>query len=72
MLGGVSDQSGSYFWSPPDDPEPEWLARQFARMSRLPLRFYMDVGLLENGAVCLPSLPATGIFGMSFVRGSTR
>lgn len=56
IFGNVISQSGSYWWYPaerekdkPDaDKEPGWLIRQFVESEKLPLRFYMDVGLLEN------------------------
>ncbi len=48
LFGNVLSQSGSYWWRPPDDAEPHWLARQFEAAPRLPLRFYLDVGSLES------------------------
>jgi enterochelin esterase-like enzyme len=48
LFGNVLAQSGAFWWRPPDDCEPEWLARQFARSARLPLHFSLDVGLLEE------------------------
>ena len=48
VFGNVLSQSGSFWWHPSDDDEHEWLARQFANTSRLPLRFYQEVGLLET------------------------
>ena len=41
-------QSAAFWWRPQNEDEPEWLARQFVASPRLPLRFYLDVGLLED------------------------
>lgn len=49
VFGNVLSQSGSYWWKPDADAEHEWLIRQFVRSSKLPVRFYMDVGLMERG-----------------------
>lgn len=54
LFGNVLSQSGFFAWAPDifqpaDDSEHEWLIRQFATSPRLPLRFYLDVGLLEVG-----------------------
>jgi len=48
VFGKVLAQSGSFWWSPPDDPEPEWLTRRYASTERLPLAFYLDIGLMES------------------------
>jgi enterochelin esterase-like enzyme len=47
-FGNVLAQSGGFWWSPGDDPEAEWLARQVAVRPRVPVRFYLNVGLLET------------------------
>ncbi len=47
-------QSGSFWWKPGHDEEFERLARQYVSSPTLPLRFYLEVGLLESG----PGLPA--------------
>ncbi len=54
LFGNILSQSGFFAWSPDifqptDDSEHEWLVRQFAASPLLPLRFYLDVGLLETG-----------------------
>ena len=36
------------WWSEKDEEEGEWLARQYAQNEKLPLRFYLDVGVLEK------------------------
>lgn len=48
VFGAVLSQSGSYWWRPEGDDEHEWLARQYVASPRLPLRFYLDVGVLET------------------------
>jgi enterochelin esterase-like enzyme len=56
-FGNVLSQSGAFWWTPPrsDDPEdfdfpntePNWLATQFIKSPRLPVRFYMEAGTDE-------------------------
>ncbi len=46
-FGNVLSQSGSFWWKPEEIPEPDWLTRELATSPRVPLRFYVDVGLLE-------------------------
>jgi enterochelin esterase family protein len=46
-FGNVLSQSGAYWWAPPGE-SPEWALRQFAASPKLPVRFYIDAGLLEN------------------------
>ena len=53
-FGNVLSQSGSFWWAPDGDEEHEWLARRLAEGPAPPLRFYLDVGLLETE----PSPPA--------------
>jgi enterochelin esterase family protein len=47
-FGNVLAQSAAFWWRPQTEDEPEWLARQFVTSPGLPLRFYLDVGLLED------------------------
>jgi enterochelin esterase-like enzyme len=70
-FGNVLSQSGSFWWAPCLDPgnptqrdntrEPTWMAEQFLKTPKLPLRFYMDAGTFENdirgtgGAILEPS-----------------
>jgi enterochelin esterase family protein len=51
IFANVLSQSGSVFWKPAGDVEGEWFARQVATSARLPLRFYLDAGILETGAI---------------------
>ncbi len=48
-FGNLLSQSGSFWWKPDDEMESEWLSRQFTLTHKLPLRFYLDAGLLETG-----------------------
>jgi enterochelin esterase family protein len=48
VFGNVLSQSGSYWWRPKGAGEWQWLTAQFEASPRLPLRVYMDVGLLED------------------------
>lgn len=43
-------QSGSYYRAPVDE-EPEWLARHIAVEPVLPVRFYLEIGLLETASI---------------------
>ena len=47
VFGNVLSQSGSNWWKPEQDTEPEWLARQFAAASKREIRVSMSVGLME-------------------------
>jgi enterochelin esterase-like enzyme len=59
VFGCVLSQSGSFWFNPTIgsgyaatyDTDTGWLTRQFAAGPRLPLRFYVEVGLFEQGAV---------------------
>jgi enterochelin esterase family protein len=48
LFGNVLSQTGSYWWAPEGDAEGEWLARQVALSDTRVLRFYLDVGRLED------------------------
>ena len=47
-FGNVLSLSGSFWWKPDDEDEWEWLSRQVASSALLPIRFYVEVGLLES------------------------
>ncbi|MEK6409942.1 MAG: alpha/beta hydrolase-fold protein [Acidobacteriota bacterium] len=49
IFGNVISQSGSFWWKPDNENEPEWLTRQFVTIKKLPLRFYLSVGDFERG-----------------------
>ena len=48
VFGNVLSLSGSFYWRPPGEIEPEWLARQLATGPKLPLHFYLEAGLMED------------------------
>jgi enterochelin esterase-like enzyme len=63
-FGNVLCQSGSFWWSaskPEPYAEPNFLAKEFVKSPKLPLRFYMDAGSFEvdlnggGGAILEPS-----------------
>lgn len=55
VFGRVLAQSGSFWWRPHDDPEYEWLTRQFVDSPRLPLQFYLSIGRREARARVRPN-----------------
>jgi enterochelin esterase-like enzyme len=48
VFGNVLSLSGSFWWKPENGGEAEWLTRQVADSPKLPLRFYLEVGLMEG------------------------
>ena len=48
VFGNVLCQSGSFGWKPEGDPEGDWLARQYAAKSKVPLHFYLEAGSFET------------------------
>jgi len=57
IFGNVLAQSGSFWWKPENDDEYEWLTRQFVAGAKLPIRFYLQIGQLENLSVARPDSP---------------
>ena len=69
VFGNVLCQSGSFWWAPdhgggPDSDattETGWLAKEFIKSPKLPLRFWMDAGIFEvdsggsGGSILEPS-----------------
>jgi enterochelin esterase-like enzyme len=55
LFGNVLCQSGSFWWAPDHDlarnadatTETGWLAKEYIRSPKLPLRFWMDAGVFE-------------------------
>jgi enterochelin esterase family protein len=56
LFGNVLSLSGAFQWKPQTETEFAWLTRQYALADRLPLRFYLDAGILETTALDGPSL----------------
>ncbi|MEU5838009.1 enterochelin esterase [Streptomyces diacarni] len=52
-FGNVISQSGSFWWPEKDhaECEQEWLTRQFEHHPRLPIRFSLEIGSLEEAIV---------------------
>ncbi len=48
VFGNVLAQSAYFGWRPRDEPEDMWIARQFINQPRLPLRVYIEAGILET------------------------
>jgi enterochelin esterase-like enzyme len=48
VFGKVISLSGSFWWKPAGSSEAEWLTNLVRRSPRLPLRFYLEVGLMES------------------------
>jgi enterochelin esterase family protein len=69
VFGNVLCQSGSFWWAPDHDGGPNmqattetgWLAKEFIKSPKLPLKFWMDAGVFEvdsrgtGGAILEPS-----------------
>ncbi len=53
-FGTAMSMSGAFPYAPPGDVEDEWLTRQIAAADRRPVRWWMNVGVLE----CEPSSEA--------------
>jgi len=47
LFGNVLSESGSYWWSPEEDGNLNWMSRQYETKEKLPLKFYINVGVLE-------------------------
>jgi enterochelin esterase family protein len=50
VFGNVLSQSGSFWWFGETHGEHAWLTHQFEARERLPVRWYAEVGLLEDMA----------------------
>ncbi len=51
IFGNVLSQSGSYWYKPEGCKEPEsacWISSEFKKVEKLPLKFYLNVGILEE------------------------
>jgi enterochelin esterase-like enzyme len=48
IFGNVISLSGSFFWKPDGEKESGWLIRRVNASPKLPLRFYLEVGLMES------------------------
>jgi enterochelin esterase family protein len=48
IFGCVLSQSGGFMYTPAGESEPEWLIRQIEASPKLPIRFHLDCGLMED------------------------
>ncbi|MBV9157052.1 MAG: DUF3327 domain-containing protein, partial [Acidobacteriaceae bacterium] len=48
VFGNVISLSGSFWWKPQGDAGGEWLTKQVEASPMLPVRFYLEVGLMED------------------------
>ena len=48
LFGNILSQFGSFNWKPEAEEEYKWLVRQLGASPRLPLQWYLSVGLLET------------------------
>lgn len=55
VFGNVISLSGSFWWKPEGEKEAEWLIRQVQASPKLPLRFYLEVGLMESYSMQIAS-----------------
>ena len=51
VFGNVISLSGSFWWKPNGDEKAEWLTSLANASPRLPLRVYLEVGLMESYAM---------------------
>jgi enterochelin esterase family protein len=51
VFGNVTSLSGSFFWKPDGAQQGEWLIRQLQVAPKLPVRFYVEVGLMESDSM---------------------
>ncbi|MCM1988371.1 hypothetical protein KDK92_01355 [Oceanirhabdus seepicola] len=47
-FGNVLSQSGAYYIKPTETDEDNWLAEQFNSKDKLPMKIYLDIGILES------------------------
>jgi enterochelin esterase family protein len=51
IFGNVLSQSGSFWYKPEECKNPEsacWISSEFKKIEKLPLKFYLNVGILEE------------------------
>ena len=51
VFGNVISQSGSFFWKPDGAQQGKWLLHQIQAAPKLPVRFYVEVGLMESDSM---------------------
>jgi enterochelin esterase family protein len=48
IFGNVLSQSGSFYWSPNAPEEVNWIITKYKEANKLPVKFFISVGVLEN------------------------
>jgi enterochelin esterase family protein len=48
VFGNVLSQSGSFYWSPNAPKEVNWIITKYKEAEKLPAKFFINVGVLEN------------------------
>lgn len=48
VFGNVLSQSGSYWYAPEGCKDECWTGNQYEAIDKLPLKFYLNIGILEN------------------------
>ena len=48
VFGKVISLSGSFWWKPAGNTDAEWLTNLVRKSPKLPLQFYLEVGLMES------------------------
>lgn len=48
VFGNVLSQSGSYWYAPEGCTDKFWIGKQYDSIGKLPLKFYLNVGVLEG------------------------
>jgi len=48
VFSNIISLSGSFWWKPQPDSQAEWLTRQMKASPVVPIRFFLEVGLLED------------------------
>lgn len=56
LFGNVLSQSGSLFWKCGEDGIDEWLIHQYEKTPKLPIKFFITYGILENTPIAEPTL----------------
>jgi enterochelin esterase family protein len=64
VFGNVLSQSGAFNWKSESESDYEWLIHEFDRTSRLPVRFWLDVGRFETVPRFGPRPDADGPTGL--------
>jgi enterochelin esterase family protein len=56
FFGKVLSQSGSYWWAPKNKDEAQWLTKEFSKVKKKDIKFYLNAGTYETGFLPLDIL----------------